>query len=853
MMLRSLTINSPVDDHDDHRLRRLLDERVAHAPFHARCPSVSEFTDTPSVYSHPFFSPRPMAFPEHDPNFSSNRSCATQNNWSFPQARNTYDRMDDPAASMLDMEDDSSVSMDFPDEDSDTHSPRNSDGEDDIPRMSLLGPKMRVHSKAPWEVDDDLDEANESDTSTDPVSALKKTFKFGASSSSTGRASDESSRSQSQGKASLELIAPHGVRSALGALTQQVSSPSTILISPGRSSPSPGRMKFSSPNSPIVYRTPSPAPPSPHDATHSPYSGNHVRQDSILDPPNLLVRLRSHTSTNSSPSYHREESLHPYANPDFAVNYVQTSSRDPIPHSAFETPGVTRSDSAATVTEGPASSSHMGRNALHPMPSSDTSDMTSIHREPRNRKRSSTLHGREISSPLPSRLPTDMTSPMPNSSPHPPPLPGAPNIPGWLERSASPTFALISLEEARAQRSRSATVNHGSTLPSSRLAHSSSDAEVEQDTASIVNSFDTGQSDNASSRARARSISAGTRAKQAFQSMVTNNPPKYERRDSEPSIQPVSGPAPPGKALKHKKSGFMKFFNKDKEAPPVPSLSETLSNYQIHQSAAKPPKSSLHRIPVPQLTPSLMEADPIDIRENLEDPAEASPTSTLHRYQNNPRRTPPLSINTHSPSWASPSPVNDGFLHARMGNKNWQSDSVPQSAPAHVTEFPALKLRPVSTIFSSHFRDHLALGERSPLLEADSGILSPDSAGTVGSPVTPALLPMVSVTPTSKGGGKDDAIRSVHVRGDADTIIKSLQEQIVTAKQAWQRQIWELEGQVRDLKAEVEELREAGTEKGPCDVCGRERRDETQEVASGIVNRPRARTGMSTRFGSALS
>lgn len=218
MMLRSLTINSPVDDHDDHRLRRLLDERVAHAPFHARCPSISEFTDTPSVYSHPFFSPRPMAFSEHDPNFSSNRNYATQNNWSFPQARNTYDRMDDPAASMLDMEDDSSVSMDFPDEDSDTHSPRNSDGEDDIPRMSLLGPKMRVHSKAPWEVDDDLDEANESDTNTHPVSALKKTFKFGASSSSTGRASDESSRSQSQGKVSLDLIAPHGVdsRSALG-------------------------------------------------------------------------------------------------------------------------------------------------------------------------------------------------------------------------------------------------------------------------------------------------------------------------------------------------------------------------------------------------------------------------------------------------------------------------------------------------------------------------------------------------------------------------------------------------------------------------------------------------------------
>jgi hypothetical protein len=95
---------------------------------------------------------------------------------------------------------------------------------------------------------------------------------------------------------------------------------------------------------------------------------------------------------------------------------------------------------------------------------------------------------------------------------------------------------------------------------------------------------------------------------------------------------------------------------------------------------------------------------------------------------------------------------------------------------------------------------------------------------------------------------------------DQSSVIRALQDQMASAKIAWQGQIWELEGQVRDLKAEVNDLR-LTDKKGYCEVCGRggqnhtadpdrNRDDAVQEMKNtGVVNRPRARTGTSARFG----
>ena len=95
---------------------------------------------------------------------------------------------------------------------------------------------------------------------------------------------------------------------------------------------------------------------------------------------------------------------------------------------------------------------------------------------------------------------------------------------------------------------------------------------------------------------------------------------------------------------------------------------------------------------------------------------------------------------------------------------------------------------------------------------------------------------------------------------DQSSVIRTLQEQIVAARKAWQQQLWELEGQVRDLKAELEDLRVADDGKNYCATCGRgsaaasgPRIEDLRKAGvkvGGVVNRPRARTGVGSRFAS---
>jgi len=80
---------------------------------------------------------------------------------------------------------------------------------------------------------------------------------------------------------------------------------------------------------------------------------------------------------------------------------------------------------------------------------------------------------------------------------------------------------------------------------------------------------------------------------------------------------------------------------------------------------------------------------------------------------------------------------------------------------------------------------------------------------------------------------------------------KSLQEQLISARATWQRKVWELEGQVRDLKAELEEVKGRNGDEY-CDTCGRGKKLPPASSGGGVVNRPRARTATSTRFGHPL-
>jgi len=94
---------------------------------------------------------------------------------------------------------------------------------------------------------------------------------------------------------------------------------------------------------------------------------------------------------------------------------------------------------------------------------------------------------------------------------------------------------------------------------------------------------------------------------------------------------------------------------------------------------------------------------------------------------------------------------------------------------------------------------------------------------------------------------------------DPYVIIQQLQEQIKATRKAWQHQIWELEGQVRDLRAEIDDMRIKETSGERCLLCGRDgslergAQEDQRSVVSrpGVVDRPRARTGVGTRFGAA--
>lgn len=129
------------------------------------------------------------------------------------------------------------------------------------------------------------------------------------------------------------------------------------------------------------------------------------------------------------------------------------------------------------------------------------------------------------------------------------------------------------------------------------------------------------------------------------------------------------------------------------------------------------------------------------------------------------------------------------------------------------------------------------------IVEEERSVCSP-------SPISPGpgLSPM---TPASHVGLADKA--TIVGTDDQASVIQALQGQIVSARKAWQQHIWELEGQVRDLKAEVEDLRMADY----CASCGRGCKHEEKHHSSNssdarkgsVVDRPRARTGDAARFG----
>jgi hypothetical protein len=281
-----------------------------------------------------------------------------------------------------------------------------------------------------------------------------------------------------------------------------------------------------------------------------------------------------------------------------------------------------------------------------------------------------------------------------------------------------------------------------------------------------------------------------------------------ENQVSEPVLNDDFIPGPPsGKTLKNKKSGFLRIFNRDKDVqsiPPVPSLPDGISQLQQSQRLTT---ASVHRVPVPSLS-----QPGVSIGQNNGSLLQAT-------TKNVKRSSPSLSINTTtqgSPARATSSSRSHTLEVPYAG---------PQSAPAEVPEFPILKLRPVSTLFSASFGD----------------LVPSDPSETAGQETprssTPPLSRSALTTPTSPYRTLDDFTSFVNPENH---LAVKPQEQMLSAKNAWQRHIWELEAQVRDLKAELEQLKNNDEY---CNKCGR-----GKKPPAGTIDRPRTRTGASSRF-----
>lgn len=168
--------NSPNHDH----IRQLLHQRHASnsTVHHSRFPSVSDVSDSPSVYSRSPFTPRPFD--------KVQQSTPTSTLDDHDQESSTINLSDDPRASFT------TTHTTYGTEE--TYGSRD-DLTDDEPehRISMLGIKMRFHSKAPWEAggeDIQEEEEHERNSGDRPPSRSKRSIK-----GFTVRPSVESSRS----------------------------------------------------------------------------------------------------------------------------------------------------------------------------------------------------------------------------------------------------------------------------------------------------------------------------------------------------------------------------------------------------------------------------------------------------------------------------------------------------------------------------------------------------------------------------------------------------------------------------------------------------------------------------------
>lgn len=799
--------------HEDH-LRRLLDQRAARADLHGRFPSVSEFSDSPSVYSHAHFSPRPIDR-DLEPSTSSYHQFGVHDRRpSIPQSPGITDRqrLNIPDASSLDLDDDTQPSYtpepsSVHDDDEDVAADETGD-DTEVHRVSAYGPKMTVHSRAPWEMGDD----DQVDLDDVDVHSKKSGFKFvrkdnpKKSRQRDGRQCEtrpsmDSLRSQARPKQSFETtssqvsaggallyvtfsdmnglcIDPRTVSTS--ALAQASMSSTSLALSPSpqtslRDKLSLPRFRSRTPSNNFQQR-PDPSDIRSHHPNYSQANVSRLQASSPIEPEYYRAESRASSNPPSPPHTppHQQE-YHPYANPNLTRSYTREPSPSQrleelhaLAHSEPHSPSIPRSESTATVTESStvttiSTVSQSRSNGTVMTPDTSTFSINKLQGEFSPTARS---FAKGISAPIP----LDASQRSSNESNGP----GVtqrdqgyqiPSMSGWQD-SPHNNIKLISLEEAQAQareRSRSATAtaatSTANTSPGSSRTTEASSAQ-------------------SSAWTRMRSQSGNN---QKIKNMASASVTDLH------SVHSVSD----GKTVIRKKSGFMRLFNgKEKipsSPPPVPSISvDVLSSPTPSVAPSRTRKQSQHRVPVPSLTPSLL-ADSESGSSGRPSDEDISTMPPPHSPQLGPvrerqlsarRKLPGLSIVTNhaQPSIQSIKSPTESRTPLTASTAITFASGMSSSDPNFVAP---LSIRPVSTMFGPDF-SAISSPEPEyprPALDSDSG--TPTTASVISPRSPPAGY--------NKLERRDSDEKVAQVGEDQSAVIQALQEQIMASRRTWQQ------------------------------------------------------------------
>ncbi|KIJ45143.1 hypothetical protein M422DRAFT_251336 [Sphaerobolus stellatus SS14] len=687
-----------------------------------------------------------------------------------------------------------------------------------------LAPKMRFVSPAPWEIRDDEDPSYDDEYvgASDALSIISGKFggwRYRESEKPTIR----SLALASMRSTSPNTPSPPGQKDSfsIGRKTQELDrddvsahymrgdSMSGKQSNPFGNSPRSSDSTDEKPSITARHRLPnsqfrdtSPAPPPDnYPSSYSrPFRGQGVshrqeREESIF-----------HFSSSSlSPS----RMFHPYAHPE-----VVASSESLVP----ATPGISHqrlSDEQqldVTIRRSSESSSSPRHNQSTIRKAS--APELPIRKLPSRTKMSSHEEAEELSSHV---FPVQSSAAWPGAAP-------------FSDYSSSPMNNLISLEQARAR------VQKGKEQVNTTPPKSTSVA-----TASFSSSPSTETiSEKSSSTSRQRTMSTGKRS--------------IAGGDGDPIAAP--------KALKHKRSAFLKLFSgKEKDSPPKERDATTISiSDPILRSTSTPPRmgwmeSNSDIPPVPPLQ-NIKRIPPPSLSIVVSSPSVPVPDPD---GQDSIMLAPSPSTTVNSP------PDNSQYLYSSRltleGHRPRPDSGVrpPASAPPSQTRFAGLSLRPVSTIFSAGFTD--ILGDLSSPPPADQSFPSsrsnpsPRTPNIGSSPTLPAFEASRSnsmstasdypLTPTNTHPLPNiptlSSPSSSTSYENPNAVIASLQTEMANLRKIHQRQVWELEGQVRDLKEEMEQLRNTGE----CEVCGADKQERRMTMMRAKSGRPRAGTTVS--------